>query len=171
MTDTEMDVFFLKITKMQSDLRVMFPKLNNGGCGIFSILFYKMVKNKFPKIKLVVFGKNISIKVKKRVASNVKNNGYDPDYNPNVLACNHHMILVGDHYIDGHNTFHKSRLKSLRDDYGYYGGKYTVEELKLALKYGCWNPTWKTEMNKGLRIVMETHMKKYLTTNLVKRKY
>ncbi len=159
----KLDKQFLKVIRnLQHEIGHEIEAVNCGGCGVFALLFYMAVKDKFPDVKISVTDEASCIDDLKFAASNIARNGNRvPDelrwqFDVDDLAVDHIMVKIGNTHIDGeetmsHSTWMKRHGKNHR-------GYYTVDELKAALKFGNWNSWYRRTQNKKLQKLIEQHL-------------
>jgi hypothetical protein len=120
--------------------------LNAGGCGIFCYMMYNKLKDLGIECKVVGLDlHNVRYK-KSNVIKQLNNEEHDGE-----LACSHYVIEIKKGFLfDGYYVYDSYK----EVDYGE-AEYFTIEELKVALDYGRWNPCYKRTQNESLAKIIE----------------
>ena len=143
------------VQEINKGIRKEVPFINSGGCGVFALLMSKeLVRLGYkPSIGIMLskWGDN-SVEDKKRVLNNVMNNQRVEAYEKRETSFAHCCIMVDGLTFDG---------KFLNDDFkaqwGSYpiAGQYTIEEMEVALRVGCWNDDYDRRKNRTVSKIIK----------------
>lgn len=135
--------FINKLKMLHSDIRCQIPNINYGGCGIFAITMYNILKinNNVEKLKIITYH-DIDVNYTSHITM-LKNR------QNNIDACDHHALEVkfqkarrtilfdGEFYATNHTTLTnrlKLNMKHLNISYDY-----DYNSLKHVVDTGNWN--------------------------------
>lgn len=164
--------FLIRLSFLHSEIKSNIHNLNYGGCGIFALMFYEEISKILPKNKcrISIYDRYVSIKDKKNIVKNLKNNGgniYETDVSD--LSSHHIMVKLYELQVDGYNLIpHKEKKYHSVPFKGYV----TQEELEYSLRYGRWNRDYNQSQNKKLRSIIQKYFgDKRIDIKLLEKKY
>lgn len=147
-----------QIRKINQDIFVNVIRINNGGCGVFAYYLAKRLKKLKIKHSICVldaWGQKSFQDTWGKYLNEVRNNNLNNGCN---LSANHFMIKIKDVFVDGTRT---TRFPTF-----HVCGKYTIEDMKLALKYGDWNPDYNVKQNIKVKRIIDKHLPKSCNNHL-----
>ncbi len=159
-SNQDIEQFLDVVKQLQKHIRSKIDSLNQGGCGVFTLMFYMAIKDRFPEAKISIYSNYLDVKKIKTLANEINQNGNNlPDdideYAVQFLACSHVMVRLGDYHIDGYDIIDHEEWDDQHSNTGYY----TLEELKTALIFGSWNTWYERDQNPKLQKLIEKHLK------------
>ena len=153
----------LKVMYYYLDLNVR--SINNGGCGIFALMFYKAIKPFFINSKIVVkdysnskFGYRID-----KINSIMNNNPFDTN-NKEGIVFPHILIDIDGFLFDGEINTLSYSLYDKEEIYAEMSiyGEITQEQLEFIIKHGRWNSDYCRTQNKLIENIITHTIKKFL---------
>lgn len=129
------------VLSLTQEIKEKIPNINQGGCGVFAFLVTQELQSRGYNPEIVILVNRLERRVdkKKEVLNNIFNGNKVARGEKVDTSFAHCYLNVGGLVFDGTSIGIK-----LKDRWSCYAtdGTYTLEELKLALKVGGWNPTY-----------------------------
>lgn len=150
--------------ELKKTIRVIHQKIfenisniNNGGCGVFAYILFKVLKNLGMNPKLPFYENRKPAINKDKFYIEVNNKNYK---NCELLSPAHTMVQVDDLFIDGEQMGTFEEVNWFNEIDGYY----SEEELKCALKYGGWSDYYDQSQDGELKRIIYKAFEKYLNS-------
>ncbi len=148
----------LQINKINQDIVDNVKNINRGGCGVFAYFLAKRLKELKIKHSICVldaWGKKSFQDTWGKYLNEVKNNNLNNGRN---LSASHFMIKIKETYVDGTGMTYFPDF--------HVCGKYTIEDMELALKYGSWNSDYNVKQNLKVKRIIDKHLPKSCNNHL-----
>lgn len=148
----------LIVRDIQKQISKSIRFINAGGCGWFAYLFSRELKKYGIECNLIILDSYQEFEDKKNILNKVINKEYVDEYLVSCTSFSHCCVGVGEHFV-----FDGKEMNPIPDwtKCGYpQRGEYTTKEMRVALKYGNWNPTYNPKQNTKLKNIIAENLKK-----------
>lgn len=141
--------------------------INCGGCGVFALLLYLGLRDKYSDIEIACYDDYEEIEEKRNNIQYIIKNG-KPLNESMSFSCSHVVVRIGNWFVDGQLIMTPKRWKKeVRLDDGNEG-RLTIDELVILLKKGVsrghWNNEYNRKQNKKVKKIIEHHLKSSIKT-------
>ena len=156
------------IKEIQTEIRSKIDNLNSGGCGWFAFYMATALKSVGieAEIKLITrheedlwFTSRDDINFKKEVINEYINNGKkncDPNDLQEISFIHCYLNVAGLQFDGVYEDMKGIQTKFSRFK---FEGTYSLDEMKIALEVGGWNPTYDASNNTTLKDIIESKLR------------